>query len=578
MFQQLPTKRGIPQLPAFDVSVALHQVTARHGQATGLDAVLEAQAFVVADTWQPDMPVIYVSDGFLSLTGYARNEVLGRNCRMLQAPNGSVQAGAPRTSISSGSAFELKQKLAGLQEFQHNIVNFKKDGSGFINSLTVVPVPTDISFPRYLFGFSSEVGQDCDLHTVEQLSMQPMSDLSVMPEAAISRSCAPILANAIDYNTAEDDFDMSLLDNIGGLVLVMFPHGTIHHISSWCRHLGYTSTELYKASIDTICHPLDVSNLLRQLKQSSSSSPVEALIRIKHRFDGYTWFHFRGSAWRYGARKLITLVGLPQPDLHLDRQVILQGGELNTKDIWLKLSMAGLILAGFGTFKTTLGLSVADLTGITFFTLISDSQSRQKSQKMLGQLRASEAFAVVLCLNGPHSNRFQAKVTFYAGNAVHPKPHFALAQVKFIKSLPHNYTNRGDTAEFKAITTNLKTADNLFGDLDPNTCGVWQSDLRSLRLENSRLEEELEVLLQKQSQRRRCKKQGLATPDCANCHTRVTPEWRKGPGGKRNLCNACGLRWAKQTRRVREAHEARKNGHPGEGSDDSKDMSQGSTG
>ncbi|KAI0146417.1 hypothetical protein GGR57DRAFT_288568 [Xylariaceae sp. FL1272] len=552
MFHQPLTEREIPQLPAFDVSEALSKVTSRHGQATGLDLVLGAQAFVVTDTWLPDMPVIYVSDGFLSLTGYARNEILGRNCRMLQAPDGSVQVGAPRTWISSGSAFELKQKLAGLQEFQHNIINFKKDGSGFINSLTIIPVPSDTSCPRYRFGFSSEVGQDYDLHTVEQLSMRPMAGLSVMPQPAAPQAGATtMLANAGEYDTAVDDFDMSLLENIGGLVLVMFPHGTIHHISSWCHHLGYAPTDLYKASIDTICHPLDVSNLLRQLKQSSSSLAIEALIRIKHRFGGYTWFQFHGSAWRYGARRMITLVGLPQPVLHIDRQVLTQGGELNTKDIWLKLSMTGLILAGFGKSKTTLGLPVADLTGITFFTFISEVRSRQKTQKMFAALKAKETFAAVLCLNGPRSNRFKAKVTFYAGN-VHAqlKPYFALAQIKSIKSVSRNYTSVGDTTEFEVITPNVDTADNIFGDLDANMCGVWQSDLRNLRLENRRLESELEVLLQKQGQRRRCKKEGLSTPNCANCHTQVTPEWRKGPSGKRNLCNACGLRWAKQTRQV----------------------------
>ncbi|KAJ1386025.1 PAS domain [Sesbania bispinosa] len=31
----------------------------------------------------PDMPIVYASDAFLRLTGYARDEVLGRNCRFL---------------------------------------------------------------------------------------------------------------------------------------------------------------------------------------------------------------------------------------------------------------------------------------------------------------------------------------------------------------------------------------------------------------------------------------------------------------------------------------------------------------
>eukprot|EP01088_Endostelium_zonatum_P018416 TRINITY_DN5905_c0_g1_i1.p1 TRINITY_DN5905_c0_g1~~TRINITY_DN5905_c0_g1_i1.p1 ORF type:complete len:277 (+),score=55.34 TRINITY_DN5905_c0_g1_i1:184-1014(+) len=32
---------------------------------------------------------------------------------------------------------------------------------------------------------------------------------------------------------------------------------------------------------------------------------------------------------------------------------------------------------------------------------------------------------------------------------------------------------------------------------------------------------------------------------CRACGVKETPEWRKGPLGKKTLCNACGLRWAK---------------------------------
>ncbi|KAI0049763.1 hypothetical protein FA95DRAFT_1537482 [Auriscalpium vulgare] len=32
---------------------------------------------------------------------------------------------------------------------------------------------------------------------------------------------------------------------------------------------------------------------------------------------------------------------------------------------------------------------------------------------------------------------------------------------------------------------------------------------------------------------------------CASCKVTTSPEWRKGPGGKKDLCNACGLRYAR---------------------------------
>lgn len=36
---------------------------------------------------------------------------------------------------------------------------------------------------------------------------------------------------------------------------------------------------------------------------------------------------------------------------------------------------------------------------------------------------------------------------------------------------------------------------------------------------------------------------------CAECHVEESPEWRKGPKGPKTLCNACGLRWAKKSRK-----------------------------
>ncbi|KZV83131.1 hypothetical protein EXIGLDRAFT_684196 [Exidia glandulosa HHB12029] len=40
---------------------------------------------------------------------------------------------------------------------------------------------------------------------------------------------------------------------------------------------------------------------------------------------------------------------------------------------------------------------------------------------------------------------------------------------------------------------------------------------------------------------------------CSNCSIKSSPEWRKGPSGKKDLCNACGLRFAR-SRAKREGH------------------------
>ncbi|GLJ12826.1 hypothetical protein SUGI_0198520 [Cryptomeria japonica] len=47
-----------------------------------------------------------------------------------------------------------------------------------------------------------------------------------------------------------------------------------------------------------------------------------------------------------------------------------------------------------------------------------------------------------------------------------------------------------------------------------------------------------------------------AARSCSTCHTTTTPLWRNGPKGAKSLCNACGIRYKKEVRRVASAMAA----------------------
>ncbi|KAM0694972.1 hypothetical protein Q7P36_005328 [Cladosporium allicinum] len=53
------------------------------------------------------------------------------------------------------------------------------------------------------------------------------------------------------------------------------------------------------------------------------------------------------------------------------------------------------------------------------------------------------------------------------------------------------------------------------------------------------------------------KRRGRAAPPgrCHSCNRAETPEWRRGPDGARTLCNACGLHYAKLTRKEKNANK-----------------------
>ncbi len=90
------------------------------------DAILP---MVISDPTLADNPIIYVNAAFERLTGYDRNEVIGRNCRFLQGP---LTASADVTGI--------RDAVAKPERIELDLLNHRKDGTPFWNRLLVAPV------------------------------------------------------------------------------------------------------------------------------------------------------------------------------------------------------------------------------------------------------------------------------------------------------------------------------------------------------------------------------------------------------------------------------------------------------
>ena len=84
------------------------------------------QNFAISDPTLPDNPIVYVSQGFLDLTGYTLDQVLGRNCRFLQGPG------------TDQSAVEVIRKgIADGVDTSVCLLNYRADGSPFWNQFFV---------------------------------------------------------------------------------------------------------------------------------------------------------------------------------------------------------------------------------------------------------------------------------------------------------------------------------------------------------------------------------------------------------------------------------------------------------
>lgn len=83
----------------------------------------------VTDPRQPDNPVVFANGAFLDLTGYRRDQVIGRNCRFPQGPQTD-----PRT------VDEVRKALKEQRAVAVDILNYKADGSPFWNALFIGPI------------------------------------------------------------------------------------------------------------------------------------------------------------------------------------------------------------------------------------------------------------------------------------------------------------------------------------------------------------------------------------------------------------------------------------------------------
>jgi PAS domain S-box-containing protein len=111
-------------------------------------------AFVLSDARRDDCPIVFASDAFCAMTGFPREEVVGRNCRFLQQRR-TVEAGGEggdnnniggvNQAAREHSARELERLRTALksdppQPATVTLLNYKRDGSAFWNALHVAPV------------------------------------------------------------------------------------------------------------------------------------------------------------------------------------------------------------------------------------------------------------------------------------------------------------------------------------------------------------------------------------------------------------------------------------------------------
>jgi PAS domain S-box-containing protein len=83
----------------------------------------------LADPDLPEMPIVYANKAFEDISGYPRDEVIGKNCRFLQGEDRDQEA-----------RVKLREAIKECQPIEVTLRNYRKNGELFYNHLALTPL------------------------------------------------------------------------------------------------------------------------------------------------------------------------------------------------------------------------------------------------------------------------------------------------------------------------------------------------------------------------------------------------------------------------------------------------------
>lgn len=137
-----------------------------------LEAMLDGSKVgtIVTDPGLKDNPIIYANNTFTEMTGYGREEMIGRNCRFLQGSDTSPEA-----------IDQIRQAIKQREKLTVTIRNYRKDGTPFWNRLAIAPVMVEEKL--YFIGTQTDI-------TVERQQQEAIH----ANESEIEKLMLPILS------------------------------------------------------------------------------------------------------------------------------------------------------------------------------------------------------------------------------------------------------------------------------------------------------------------------------------------------------------------------------------------------
>ncbi|WBQ19377.1 PAS domain-containing protein [Sphingobium yanoikuyae] len=265
-------------------------------EVLGLDAGTDPFVAAVRATRMPmiitnprldDNPIVFANDSFCRLTGYKRDEILGRNCRFLQGPEtdpAHVQA--------------IHDAVEAVRPIEIDIRNHRKSGEPFWNRLLLAPVFDESGKLAYFFASQVDV-------TLERERLEGL-------ESSNAQLLGEITSRLQRQSEQERELDFALRAGKFGTWSINFETGELTS-SPACRALFQVDTGKPFTFEDRLAaiHPADRAANIDAIELTRrTGAEFDMTYRIVTPKGGVRWLTSRGQPFFNAEGKTLRLAGV----------------------------------------------------------------------------------------------------------------------------------------------------------------------------------------------------------------------------------------------------------------------------
>lgn len=352
--KELDNFSGIYSSSGFDILSVLGRIPKRPNPKINLGSVDLSCSFLVVDATKYDFPIVYASDNFETLTGYPPSDIIGKNCRFLQSPDGNVGVGTKRQFTDNNAVYLLKSGIMEAQDVQVQLLNYKKDGTPFMNLVTVIPITMqDGGDVVFFIGFQVDmitqpanimerVRDGSYIVNYQWKNISSMSSAIAMGKGSFSKKnqlyvtadssfpAAPSvftmlkqlgLGDRDKFNTEKlaKNWHEMFISQLCDMSFVLSLKGVFQYCSSRGteRLLGYAAEQLIGKHFSLLCHRQDITAVLREVRDQSlqcvknpSFTTMNLYFRARRADDKIVWLTATGQVYYEAGRgrKYIALI------------------------------------------------------------------------------------------------------------------------------------------------------------------------------------------------------------------------------------------------------------------------------